>query len=47
MAPGFAKAKTVTVLTIDGGGIRGIIPSVLLGFLESKLQVSFVTGFFV
>ncbi|XP_065619925.1 patatin-like protein 2 isoform X2 [Quercus suber] len=28
----------LTVLTIDGGGIRGIIPSVLLGFLESKLQ---------
>jgi hypothetical protein len=38
MAPGFAEAKMVTVLTIDGGGIRGIIPSVLLGFLESKLQ---------
>ena len=47
MAPGFAKAKMVTVLTIDGGGIRGIIPSVLLGFLESKLQVSFVRAFFV
>ncbi|KAJ7944401.1 Patatin [Quillaja saponaria] len=28
----------VTVLSIDGGGIRGIIPSVLLKFLESKLQ---------
>ena len=39
MAPDLAKAKMLTVLTIDGGGIRGIIPSVLLGFLESKLQV--------
>ncbi|KAF5463823.1 hypothetical protein F2P56_013952 [Juglans regia] len=28
----------VTVLSIDGGGIRGIIPGTLLGFLESKLQ---------
>ncbi|KAM4128441.1 hypothetical protein ACJW30_02G166900 [Castanea mollissima] len=28
----------VTVLSIDGGGIRGIIPGILLGFLESKLQ---------
>lgn len=29
----------ITVLSIDGGGIRGIIPGVLLGFLESELQV--------
>lgn len=28
----------VTILSIDGGGIRGIIPSVILGFLESELQ---------
>ncbi|KOM33740.1 hypothetical protein LR48_Vigan01g329600 [Vigna angularis] len=28
----------ITVLSIDGGGIRGIIPGVLLGFLESELQ---------
>ncbi|KAL5557084.1 hypothetical protein UlMin_039320 [Ulmus minor] len=34
----FAKAKLVTVLSIDGGGIRGIIPGTLLAFLESKLQ---------
>ena len=39
MASSSAKAKTVTVLSIDGGGIRGIIPSTLLSFLESKLQV--------
>ncbi|MBA0809974.1 hypothetical protein Gohar_001999 [Gossypium harknessii] len=28
-----------TVLSIDGGGIRGIIPGIILGFLESELQV--------
>jgi patatin-like phospholipase/acyl hydrolase len=40
MASGLGKAgKMVTVLSIDGGGIRGIIPATLLGFLESKLQV--------
>ncbi|XP_059282529.1 patatin-like protein 3 isoform X2 [Lycium ferocissimum] len=31
--------KLVTVLSIDGGGIRGIIPGTLLAFLESKLQL--------
>ncbi|XP_055826871.1 patatin-like protein 3 [Solanum dulcamara] len=30
--------KLVTVLSIDGGGVRGIIPGTLLDFLESKLQ---------
>ena len=29
----------VTVLSIDGGGIRGIIPGTMLSFLESELQV--------
>ncbi|KAE9588427.1 hypothetical protein Lal_00003004 [Lupinus albus] len=28
----------VTILSIDGGGIRGIIPATILEFLESKLQ---------
>ncbi|KAL6846289.1 hypothetical protein ACP4OV_023737 [Aristida adscensionis] len=28
----------VTILSIDGGGIRGIIPAVVLSFLESELQ---------
>ncbi|KAK7383113.1 hypothetical protein VNO78_28782 [Psophocarpus tetragonolobus] len=28
----------VTVLSIDGGGIRGIIPGIILAFLESQLQ---------
>ncbi|KAG6729298.1 hypothetical protein I3842_01G020600 [Carya illinoinensis] len=35
---GFRKGNMVTMLSIDGGGIRGIIPGTLLGFLESKLQ---------
>ncbi|XP_073103940.1 patatin-like protein 2 [Elaeis guineensis] len=30
--------KMVTVLSIDGGGVRGIIPGTILAFLESKLQ---------
>ncbi|XP_057500689.1 patatin-like protein 2 isoform X1 [Actinidia eriantha] len=38
MGSGLTKGKNVTVLSIDGGGIRGIIPGTLLGFLESKLQ---------
>ncbi|PIA46436.1 hypothetical protein AQUCO_01500166v1 [Aquilegia coerulea] len=28
----------VTILSIDGGGVRGIIPGTILAFLESKLQ---------
>lgn len=28
----------VTILSIDGGGIRGIIPATIIGFLESQLQ---------
>ncbi|KAJ0981587.1 hypothetical protein J5N97_009842 [Dioscorea zingiberensis] len=31
-------AKLVTVLSIDGGGVRGLIPGTILAFLESKLQ---------
>jgi patatin-like phospholipase/acyl hydrolase len=27
------------VLSIDGGGVRGIIPGTILAFLEEKLQV--------
>ncbi|KAF5197441.1 Patatin-like protein [Thalictrum thalictroides] len=30
--------KMVTILSIDGGGVRGIIPGTILAFLESKLQ---------
>lgn len=31
--------ERITVLSIDGGGVRGIIPGTILSFLESKLQV--------
>ncbi|KAK1392479.1 Patatin [Heracleum sosnowskyi] len=30
--------KLITVLSIDGGGIRGLIPATILEFLESQLQ---------
>ncbi|KAF5476142.1 hypothetical protein F2P56_007878, partial [Juglans regia] len=30
--------KLITVLSIDGGGIRGVIPGTILSFLESELQ---------
>ncbi|KAL7089337.1 hypothetical protein ACP275_13G181300 [Erythranthe tilingii] len=30
--------KLTRILTIDGGGVRGIIPGVILEFLESELQ---------
>ncbi|RZC45559.1 hypothetical protein C5167_038500 [Papaver somniferum] len=32
------EGKMVTVLSIDGGGVRGLIPAAILEFLESKLQ---------
>ncbi|KAM7277690.1 hypothetical protein ACFE04_004824 [Oxalis oulophora] len=28
----------ITILSLDGGGIRGIIPSIILNFLEAELQ---------
>lgn len=30
--------KKISILSIDGGGIRGIIPGVILNYLERKLQ---------
>ncbi|KAJ3675255.1 hypothetical protein LUZ60_004297 [Juncus effusus] len=30
--------KLITILSIDGGGIRGLIPATILTFLETKLQ---------
>ncbi|XP_021859943.1 patatin-like protein 1 isoform X2 [Spinacia oleracea] len=32
------RGNLITILSIDGGGIRGIIPAVMLEFLESQLQ---------
>ena len=32
----------ITILSIDGGGIRGVIPGTILSFLESELQVKLV-----
>lgn len=33
------SGNLITVLSIDGGGIRGIIPGVILAYLEKQLQV--------
>ncbi|GLJ39161.1 hypothetical protein SUGI_0797990 [Cryptomeria japonica] len=33
-----ATERMATILSIDGGGVRGIIPGVILDFLEGKLQ---------
>ncbi|KAL3813595.1 hypothetical protein ACJIZ3_014863 [Penstemon smallii] len=38
VANSLTKGKMVTILSIDGGGIRGIIPGIILANLESKLQ---------
>ncbi|WJZ91559.1 hypothetical protein VitviT2T_010620 [Vitis vinifera] len=38
MVSSCTQGRMVTVLSIDGGGIRGLIPGTLLAFLESKLQ---------
>lgn len=32
------KVKLITVLSIDGGGVRGIIPATVLAFLEEELK---------
>lgn len=37
----------ITVLSIDGGGIRGVIPGTILNFLESELQVSIMASIFL
>ena len=34
-----AYGNLITVLSIDGGGIRGLIPAIILEFLETELQV--------
>ncbi|XP_042027437.1 patatin-like protein 2 [Salvia splendens] len=33
-----SKGRMATVLSIDGGGVRGIIPGTILGNLEARLQ---------
>ncbi|XP_078156822.1 patatin-like protein 2 [Carex rostrata] len=33
-----SRGNIVTILSIDGGGVRGLIPAAILVFLESKLQ---------
>ncbi|KAA8547211.1 hypothetical protein F0562_003633 [Nyssa sinensis] len=33
-----ASGNLITILSIDGGGVRGIIPGVILAYLESQLQ---------
>ncbi|XP_057769088.1 patatin-like protein 1 isoform X2 [Salvia miltiorrhiza] len=33
-----SRGNFVTILSIDGGGVRGIIPGVILAYLESQLQ---------
>tara|TARA_R110000765_G_scaffold420712_2_gene525963 strand:+ start:1505 stop:1636 length:132 start_codon:yes stop_codon:yes gene_type:complete len=30
--------KKINILSLDGGGIRGIIPGVVLSYLEKRLQ---------
>ncbi|KAM1134031.1 hypothetical protein ACFX19_043915 [Malus domestica] len=37
------NGSLTTVLSIDGGGIRGIIPGTILSFLESELQSDIIT----
>ncbi|GLT47008.1 hypothetical protein SLA2020_207310 [Shorea laevis] len=32
------NGNLITILSIDGGGIRGIIPGIILAFLETQLQ---------
>ncbi|GLT39036.1 hypothetical protein SLA2020_132440 [Shorea laevis] len=38
MAGDSAERKMVTLLSIDGGGVRGLIPGILLAYLKSQLQ---------
>jgi len=37
--PSPAYGSTISILNIDGGGIKGILPTVVLEHLEKALQV--------
>lgn len=37
--PSGNRGRRVTILSIDGGGVRGIIPATILEHLEAYLQV--------
>lgn len=39
--PSGERGKRVTILSIDGGGVRGIIPATILHELEACLQVNY------
>jgi hypothetical protein len=39
ISPPPSEGRLITVLSIDGGGIRGLIPATILDCLECKLQV--------
>jgi hypothetical protein len=38
--PSPTYGKTITILSIDGGAIKGIVPSVVLRHLEKSLKVN-------
>jgi len=38
LAPPPSQGRLITVLSIDGGGIRGLIPATIIACLEAKLQ---------
>lgn len=37
--------RRITILSIDGGGVRGLIPATILAELEGKLQVTYLHTF--
>lgn len=39
--PSGDRGRRVTILSIDGGGVRGVIPAIILERLEALLQVCF------
>jgi hypothetical protein len=38
--PSPSYGNTITILSIDGGGVKGILPTVVLEYLEKALQVN-------